>query len=218
MRLNRTLTAAAVAAATTSLLTTFAVADTSAENKSHHRTDTQTVTVAQRSALPASLPRFSMALPDIPPGETFGEDEMLNWFGCTGKNKSPAMTWHGAPAGTKSYLVSMFDVDAPTSSGFWHWSAWNIPATAESLPAGAGTPGDTGLPTPAVLGRSDFGESGYGGACPPPGEKAHRYVFTVVALDTADIEAPKDLPMAAVNVIMRDHALAAAYRTVPFGR
>lgn len=113
-----------------------------------------------------------MALPDIPPGETFGENEMLNWFGCTGKNKSPAMTWHGAPAGTKSYLVSMFDVDAPTSSGFRHWSARNIPATAKSLPAGAGTPGDTGLPTPAVLGRSDFGESGYGGACPPPGGPA----------------------------------------------
>jgi Raf kinase inhibitor-like YbhB/YbcL family protein len=213
VRLKRTLTAAVVAA-TTALLTTIAVADPSAVAKS----DRRTVTVAQRPALPADLPRFSVSLPDIPPGETFGEEEMLNWFGCSGKNRSPAIKWHGAPSAARSFLVSMFDVDSETSSGFWHWSVWNIPASTRSLPAGAGTAGDPGLPTPAVLGRTDFGTTGYGGACPPPGDRAHRYVFTVVALDTTDIEVPQDLPMAAVNVVMREHALAAAYRTVVFGR
>lgn len=212
MRLKRTLTAVLIAA-TTALVTTVA-ADPSAVATS----DRPTVTVAQRPALPVGLPRLSVALPDIPPGHTFGEEEMLNGFGCSGENRSPAIKWSGSPAGTASYLISLFDVDAKTSSGFWHWSVWNIPATTHSLPAGAGTPGDPGLAPPAVLGRSDFGATGYGGPCPPPGDRAHRYVFTVVALDTADIQVPQDLPMAAVNVVMREHALAAGYRTVEFGR
>ncbi|NEC18257.1 YbhB/YbcL family Raf kinase inhibitor-like protein [Streptomyces parvus] len=212
MRL-KTLTAAMVAG-TAVLSTTFAVAS-SPEQATAHR---GTVTVAQRPALPPTLPRLKVKLPDIPPGETFSEEEMLGWFECTGKNKSPAITWSGAPAGTKSYLISLFDVDSKTSSGFWHWSTWNIPANTTSLPAGAGTPGDPGLPAPAVLGRSDFGTTGYGGACPPAGDRPHRYVFTVVALDTEDIKVPEDLPMAAVNVVMQSHALAAGYRTVVFGR
>ncbi|MEV6614333.1 YbhB/YbcL family Raf kinase inhibitor-like protein [Streptomyces sp. NPDC051051] len=159
-----------------------------------------------------------MTLPDIPRGGTFGEEETLNRYGCTGKNKSPAIKWHGAPSGTRSFLISRFDVDSETSSGFWHRSAWNIPASTHSLPAGTVAPGDPGLPAPAVLGRSDFGETGYGGACPPPGDRAQRYVFTVVALATADLDVPQDLPMAAVNVVMREHALAAGHRTVVFGR
>jgi Raf kinase inhibitor-like YbhB/YbcL family protein len=91
------------------------------------------------------------------------------------------------------------------------------PAGTTSLPEGAGTPGNPGLPAPSVLGRTDFGMTGYGGACPPPGDTAHRYVFTVAALDTADIQVPPDLPMAAVNVVMQEHALAAGYRTVLTG-
>lgn len=217
MRLRRSLTTAAVAG-TAALATAFAVVSPAAQASGGG--GRQPVTVAQRPALPADLPRLSVQLPDIPPGETFSEEEMLDWFECAGvgKNKSPAIRWKGAPAGTKSYLISMFDVDAKTSSGFWHWSAWNIPATTRSLPKGAGTPGDAGLPAPSVLGRTDFGTTGYGGACPPAGDRPHRYVFTVVALDVEDIKVPKDLPMAAVNVVMQSHALAAGYRTVVFGR
>ncbi|MFB6780713.1 YbhB/YbcL family Raf kinase inhibitor-like protein [Streptomyces sp. NPDC056352] len=213
MRLKRTITALAVAA-TTSLVTTFAVAQPSTGTR-HHQDDV--LTVAQRPALPASLPRFSVTLPDIPPGGTFGQENLLDWGGCTGGNKSPAIRWSGAPTGTRSYLISLFDLDSKTSSGFWHWSVWNIPAGTTSLPEGAGTPGSPGLPAPSVLGRTDFGMTGYGGACPPPGDTAHRYVFTVAALDTADIQVPPDLPMAAVNVVMQEHALAAGYRTVLTG-
>ncbi|WP_093802476.1 YbhB/YbcL family Raf kinase inhibitor-like protein [Streptomyces sp. Wb2n-11] len=204
----------AVVAATTALAATFTMTGPSAEAHGNQRP----VTVAQRAALPRDLPRMTVELPDIPPGETFGDEEMLGWFECSGKNKSPAVKWRGAPEGTKSFLISLFDVDSKTSSGFWHWSAWNIPATTGSLPQGAGTPGDPGLPAPSVLGRTDFGTTGYGGACPPAGDRPHRYVFTVVALDVADIKVPQDLPMAAVNVVMQEHALAAGYRTVVFGR
>jgi hypothetical protein len=114
--LKRTITALAVAA-TTSLVTTFAVAQPSTGAR-HHQDDV--LTVAQRPALPASLPRFSVTLPDIPPGGTFGQENLLDWGGCTGGNKSPAIRWSGAPAGT------LFDLASKTSSGFWHWSVWNI--------------------------------------------------------------------------------------------
>ncbi|SNY24295.1 YbhB/YbcL family Raf kinase inhibitor-like protein [Paractinoplanes atraurantiacus] len=176
------------------------------------------VVVAQRPALAPTIPSFAVDLPDIPPGATFRDTEVLAGFGCTGGNQSPALRWRGAPAGTKGFLVTLFDVDAPTSSGFWHWTVFNIPGTATSLPAGAGTPGNAGLPAPAVLARSDFGLSGYGGPCPPAGERPHRYTFTVVALDTADLQIPADLPTAAINVVMRTHALAMATRVVPYGR
>lgn len=111
----------------------------------------------------------------------------------------------------------MFDVDAPTSSGFWHW-VFNIPATTQDLVEGAGSAGASGLPTPAVRGRTDFGTAGYGGPCPPEGTPPQRYVIMVVVLDTPDLRIPPDFPAAAVQVVMREHALAYGTRTVRFGR
>ena len=174
--------------------------------------------VARRPALSDDLPKFTLTLPTIPVGSTFGPQNMLNGFGCTGGNLSPAMSWSGAPAGTKSYVLTLFDVDAPTGSGFWHWVVWNIPATITSLPEGAGTVGAPTLPQGGAQGPTDFSWVGYGGPCPPVGDKAHRYYLSVVALDVADIQVPPNLPAAAVNVVMREHALAVAVRAVDVGR
>lgn len=177
--------------------------------------------VAHRPALPATTPQFSVSLPGIPPGSTFSNANLLNGFGCSGGDLSPAIAWHGAPAATKSYLITLFDEDAPTSSGFWHWVVWNIPAATHSLPEGAGTPGHPGLPPGTVSGITDFGTvlpSGYEGPCPPPGDQAHLYVFSVIALSISDVSAlgvPANLPPAALMTIIRDYAIAVGYSAVP---
>jgi len=121
------------------------------------------------TALGAHAAGFTLMSPTIKPGSTLTDAQVFKGFGCEGKNISPALKWSGAPAGTKSYAVTVYDPDAPTGSGWWHWVVYNIPATATELPEGAGAPDGKGpLPAGAVQGRTDFGSAGFGGACPPP--------------------------------------------------
>lgn len=100
-----------------------------------------------------------------------------------GDNQSPQLFWEHAPAGTQGFAVTMYDPDAPTGSGFWHWVLFNLPASVGELPAGAGDPGQHLTPAGAIQGRNDEGLPGYTGAAPPPGP-AHRYVITVFALSS----------------------------------
>ena len=133
-------------------------------------------------------------------GDYLGSDHVLSetyGFGCTGGNVSPALSWSGAPAGTKSFAVTCYDPDAPTGSGFWHWVVVNIPADVTSLPAGAGS-GD-GMPDGALQTRTDFGVPGYGGPCPPEGDHPHRYVFTVHAVDAESLPVEADTSAAVVG-------------------
>jgi Raf kinase inhibitor-like YbhB/YbcL family protein len=124
---------------------------------------------------------FKLSSPTIKPHSTLSMDQVFNGFGCTGKNISPALKWSGAPKGTKSFAVTLYDPDAPTGSGWWHWVVYNIPADVTELPEGAGTAGGAKLPKGAMQGRTDYGTHAFGGACPPPGDKPHRYIFTVSA-------------------------------------
>lgn len=123
----------------------------------------------------ASLKVTSQALSK---GKTIANAHVFNGMDCKGENISPDLKWEGAPKETKAFAITVFDPDAPTDSGWWHWSIVNIPATVTSLPAGASS---ANLPAGAVEGRTDFGKPGYGGPCPPPG-KPHRYIFKVYAL------------------------------------
>jgi Raf kinase inhibitor-like YbhB/YbcL family protein len=131
---------------------------------------------------------FTLASQDIPSGGTIAAAQVLNnaGLGCSGGNTSPELHWDNPPPGTQSFAVTMFDQDAPTGSGFWHWTVFDIPASARSLPKGAGGgsggSGTSGLPSGAVQGYTDFGATGYGGPCPPAGDTPHRYTFTVYAL------------------------------------
>jgi len=123
-------------------------------------------------------------------GATLGPSMEFNGFGCTGDNISPQLSWTGVPAGTKALALNMYDPDAPTGSGWWHWVVFNLPPTLESLPSGAGEASGTLLPAGSVQSVTDYGKPGYGGMCPPAGDKPHRYIITLFALkDVVPLDA-----------------------------
>lgn len=162
--------------------------------------------------------RFSLMSPTIKPNTTLSSDQVFNGFGCAGKNVSPALKWSGAPAGTKSFAITVYDPDAPTGSGWWHWVVYNIPADVYDLGAGAGDVSGKFLPPGAVQGRTDFGTAGFGGACPPPGDKPHRYIFTVFALKVAKLDLPADASAALVGYMLNMNKLAVASFKAKYGR
>lgn len=158
---------------------------------------------------------FTLTSPGLKDGDALPDAQVLAGFGCAGANQSPALAWADAPAGTKSFALTMYDPDAPTGSGWWHWVVYNIPADIAALPQGAGA-GD-GLPRGAVQGRTDFGAPGYGGACPPEGS-SHRYLLTLTALDTATLDLPPDSSAAMVGFMTHAHRLGQATLTLRYGR
>ena len=161
---------------------------------------------------------FALSSPTIKPGSMLTEAQVFKGFGCEGKNVSPALKWSGAPSGTKSYAVTVYDPDAPTGSGWWHWVVYNIPASATELPEGAGGADGKGLPAGTAQGRTDFGAPGFGGACPPPGDKPHRYIFTVYALKTDKIDVPADATAALVGFMINANKLGKASFEAKYGR
>jgi Raf kinase inhibitor-like YbhB/YbcL family protein len=159
---------------------------------------------------------MTLTSPDIKPGGKIANEQVFNSWGCTGENVSPALSWSGAPKGTKSFAVSMYDPDAPTGSGFWHWWVANLPPDTTGLPKGAG--GGTGLPAGALQARNDYSKVGYGGPCPPPG-KPHRYQITVYALDVDKLpDAGPDASPAVFGFDAHAHTLAKATLTGLYGR
>jgi Raf kinase inhibitor-like YbhB/YbcL family protein len=110
--------------------------------------------------------------------------EEFNGFGCSGKNQSPQLSWKNAPEGTKSFAITMYDPDAPTGSGWWHWVVFDIPTDITVLMSNAGNISAKIMPKEAVQGMTDFGAKGYGGPCPPEGHGFHQYIITVYALKT----------------------------------
>jgi Raf kinase inhibitor-like YbhB/YbcL family protein len=141
---------------------------------------------------------------------------VFNSFGCTGGNASPQLAWSGFPAETKSFAVTLWDPDAPTGIGYVHWLVFNIPADVTSLSENAGA---TATPGGGVTGYSDFGSHAYGGPCPPPGDKPHRYIFTVSALDVPALNgAGPGTTLATLTFLMRGHLLAQGQLEGRFGR
>lgn len=128
-----------------------------------------------------SVPALTLSSQAFKQGQRLADDQVANTFGCTGKNISPDVQWSGAPAETKFYAVSIYDPDAPTGSGFWHWVVFNIPASVTSLKADAGKNAST-LPPGATMARNDGGAAAFAGACPPVGHGEHRYILRVFAL------------------------------------
>ncbi|MDG6094228.1 kinase inhibitor [Acetobacter sp. AN02] len=158
---------------------------------------------------------FVLSSPDYMNAAVMRHEQVFSGMGQTGENLSPALAWSGAPEGVRSYVVTMYDPDAPTGSGWWHWVVINIPASVSSLPEGAGS-GKGGLPEGAVQIRTDFGTRGYGGAAPPPG-RVHRYVITVTAIDVPVLEIPEDSSPAVVGFMLGQHRLTEARLTLLYG-
>ncbi|WP_037603346.1 YbhB/YbcL family Raf kinase inhibitor-like protein [Streptacidiphilus rugosus] len=155
--------------------------------------------------LPA-VPDFTLTSNDIASGERIADAHAHHSAG--GGNASPHLSWSGAPAGTRSYAVTCLDPDAPTGSGAWHWLLVNLPATTTELPTGAG--GEAKLADGAFHTRNDLGGDGYDGAAPPPGDRPHRYLFAVHALDTDALDVAPDLSPALVGFNLTAHTLARA--------
>lgn len=158
---------------------------------------------------------FVLTSPAFKNGDTLPQAQVFNGMGQSGQNLSPALAWHGVPQGTQSFVVTVYDPDAPTGSGWWHWVVANIPANVTSLPEGAGS-GKVGLPAQAVQVRTDFGQPGYGGAAPPAGRK-HHYVFTVHALDVPALDITPEASPALVGFMVHHHTLGAATLTAVYG-
>jgi Raf kinase inhibitor-like YbhB/YbcL family protein len=169
-------------------------------------------------AAPALAAGFTVTTPDFHDGGTVPMAQVFNAFGCTGGNHSPAISWSGEPAGTQSFAVTIYDPDAPTGSGWWHWTVFNIPAGVHSLPADAGTANSTLLPAGTGQGRTDFGFSNYGGPCPPAGDKPHHYVITVYAVKEAHLPLDANASGALVGFTLHFNALATAHVTGRYGR
>ena len=166
----------------------------------------------------ANAAGFMLSSPTIKPNSVLSQDQVFNGFGCSGKNISPALKWSGAPKETKSFAVTVYDPDAPTGSGWWHWVVYNIPADANELAEGAGNAAGTFMPKGAVQGRTDFGAPGFGGACPPAGDKPHRYVFTIYALKTEKLDVPMDASPAMVGFMINASKIDKAGFTAKYGR
>ena len=175
---------------------------------------------AKRSARRASAvrPRFALSSPDIRPDGPIRLEQVFNGFGCQGRNISPGLAWSRAPEETRSFALLVHDPDAPTGgAGWWHWLVVNIPASETGLAKGAGTADGSNLPAGATQVTTDFGSPGWGGPCPPVGDKPHRYVFTLYALKTERLDV-SGASASLAGYMVNGNAIGKAQLTGKFGR
>jgi hypothetical protein len=146
------------------------------------------------------------------------EKQVFNGFGCSGANISPHLSWENPPAGTKSFAVTMYDPDAPTGSGWWHWLIFDIPATTKELPSNAGAVKANLAPKGSVQSITDFGTTGYGGPCPPVGHGFHRYIITVYALKVDKLGLDEKASPALVGYNLNANTIQKASIVMYYGR
>ncbi len=157
---------------------------------------------------------FTLKSDDL--GGQFSIQQEFNGFGCIGENISPSLSWKDAPEGTKSFAITMYDPDAPTGSGWWHWVVFNIPATATSIVSNASALHM--LPKGSVESVTNYGVGGFGGACPPKGDKAHRYIITLYALDAKNLDLDASTNPAIVGYNLNAHTIEKSSIISYYGR
>ena len=173
------------------------------------------------AAIAADKPaaRFELHSPDAQLKVGMPMVYVANEFGCTGGNTSPPLAWRNAPAGTRSFVVTLFDRDErSTPSGWWHWVLYDIPANVDHLAAGAGAENGKTLPPGALHGRTDLGNAAYHGPCPDKGDPPHRYVFTIYALGIDKLPVSAGSSGAMVTSTTRDSLLGKAVFVAHFAR
>ncbi|MBO0713594.1 MAG: YbhB/YbcL family Raf kinase inhibitor-like protein [Acidimicrobiales bacterium] len=157
-------------------------------------------------ALP-EIASFAVTSSDLRHNERLPNDQVSAMMDAGGRDISPHLSWSGYPEATRSFVVTAFDPDAPTGSGFWHWAVVDIPATVNELPRGAGGEGGDGLPPGAFQLRNDLGQRAYLGAAPPPGHGRHHYYFAVHAVDVESLGVPADATNAFLGFNLFGHAI-----------
>lgn len=158
------------------------------------------------------LPTFTLTSADITEGETLPKAQVSGVMGAGGQDVSPQLAWSGFPQETKSFVVTCFDPDAPTPSGFWHWAVSNIPVSVTELATGAADD----LPDGAIGHLNDGGTRGFLGAAPPAGHGPHRYIFCVTAVDVEKLDIDEGSTPAVVNFNLFFHGIARAFLTVTY--
>jgi Raf kinase inhibitor-like YbhB/YbcL family protein len=150
---------------------------------------------------------LTLSSKDIAQGEFMSKAQEFNGFGCSGSDLSPHLKWSNAPEGTKSFAITAYDPDAPTGSGWWHWQIVNIPVTVTEIPTGAGDTKNNNGPAGSTQIQNDYGNQGFGGACPPEGHGVHHYRFTLHALSVEKLELPKDASGALAGYMINGHTI-----------
>lgn len=178
-----------------------------------------TLLIAVMTAGAMASAHLSLSSPAFHNGGNIGMTGVYHGYDCTGANVSPALRWAGAPPHTKSFALTVWDPDAPARGGWWHWVIFDIPASAASLAAGAGSTHVSAAPAGSVEGLTSFGKPGYGGPCPPVGSGAHHYIFTLYSLDESQVAGASgktDGPT--LKRLIAGHVLGSATITGRFGR
>lgn len=156
------------------------------------------------------LPTFTVTSQSFTDGGPLANDQVSGIMGAGGKDISPQLSWSGFPETTRSFAVTVYDPDAPTASGFWHWAVFNLPATVTELPAGVGDGSASGFPGDAVTLANDAGLKRYLGAAPPPGHGPHRYIVAVHAVGVEKLDVPDDATPAYLGFNLFNQAIARA--------
>jgi Raf kinase inhibitor-like YbhB/YbcL family protein len=178
-----------------------------------------TVGVIAAQVKPAPHAHFVLSSPDARLAARVPEEYTANVFGCTGANMSPPLQWSGTPAGTKSFVLTVFDPDVPeTGSGWWHWVVYDLPADVKGLPKGAGAEHSSALPGGTQQGRTDLGKDAYHGPCPDKGQPPHHYTFTIYALSVEKLDVPPEASGAMVTSTAKENVLGKAVFVARYGR
>jgi len=164
------------------------------------------------------MSNFTLTSPEFKDQDRLQLVHEFDGYNGVGQNRSPALQWQGAPEGAKSFALTMYDPDAPTGSGFWHWILYDIEPSFTELAAGLGSTDAADLGASGTQATNDYGATGYGGPCPPKGSPAHRYIFTVHALGVPKLEPPAGAPNAVVRFLIYQNTLATATLTGLYSR
>ncbi len=173
------------------------------------------LTIAAATSAPAFAGDFRLSSSSVSEGHQLAATQVFKGFGCDGGNLSPQLAWSGAPKEAKSFAITAYDPDAPTGSGWWHWNVVNIPADVSQLDAGAS--GNGGMPKGSLELKNDYGATGFGGACPPPGE-VHRYIFTVHALGVEKLDLAEGASAALAGFLGGASTISQARLTAVYNR
>ncbi|MBL6664292.1 MAG: YbhB/YbcL family Raf kinase inhibitor-like protein [Rickettsiales bacterium] len=166
----------------------------------------------------SNAPDFEFGSQDIKPGSSIKVKHVFDGFGCVGDNISPQLFWKNAPKDTKSFAITVYDPDAPTGSGWWHWIALNIPASYGSLSQEFGGKNEFLLNNDITQIKNDYGTYSFGGPCPPEGDKPHRYIFTIYALKTDKIAISQNSSAALAGFMINANMIAKKSFVAHYGR